>query len=145
MKVIPVLLLAATFLLAEDKKPEAPKVTQGAAMPTVPEGAKEVAPNLYRYTDAHGKNWMYRKTPFGVSRWEDKPETAVVIENAVPTTATDLGDSVQFQRMTPFGPSRWTRKKSELTDDEKAILAKQPAADSKATTGKASEKSAEKQ
>jgi hypothetical protein len=36
---------------------------------------------------------------------------------------TDLGDSVQFQRPTPFGPQKWVRKKSELTDDEKAALA----------------------
>jgi hypothetical protein len=33
---------------------------------------------------------------------------------------TDLGDSYRFEKKTPFGQSSWTRKKSELTDEEKA-------------------------
>ncbi len=102
-----------------------PAQKAAAALPTVPEGAKEVGPNLYRYTDAQGKNWMYRKTPFGVSKWEEKPdEQQPAVEHPqAGITSTDLGDSVQFQRMTPFGPEKWVRKKSELTDEEKATLA----------------------
>jgi hypothetical protein len=103
-----------------------PEQKAAAALPTVPDGAKEVEPNLYRYTDPQGKNWMYRKTPFGVSKWEEKAdEQQPPVENSPQAgiTATDLGDSVQFQRMTPFGPQKWIRKKSELTDQEKAALA----------------------
>jgi hypothetical protein len=99
-----------------------------AALPTVPAGAQEVGSNLYRYTDPHGKVWMYRKTPFGVSKWEEKPEDRAPQAEApasAGTTMTDLGDSVQFQRATPFGPQKWTRKKSEMTDDEKAAFATQ--------------------
>jgi hypothetical protein len=110
-----------------------PQQKAAAALPSVPEGAKEVGPNLYSYTDAQGKNWMYRKTPFGVSKWEGKPgeeqPDSSKLERPTPaaTTATDLGDSVRFQRLTPFGPQTWTRKKSELSDDEKAVLAAQNA------------------
>lgn len=108
-----------------------PEQKAAAALPTVPAGAQEVGSNLYRYTDPHGKVWMYRKTPFGVSKWEEKPEDRV--PQAEPTGSagadmtgtimTDLGDSVQFQRATPFGPQKWTRKKSEMSDDEKAAFA----------------------
>jgi hypothetical protein len=102
-----------------------------AALPTVPAGAQEVGSNLYRYTDPQGKVWMYRKTPFGVSKWEEKPEDRVPQAEPPPsaggdmagTIMTDLGDSVQFQRATPFGPQKWTRKKSEMSDDEKAAFA----------------------
>jgi hypothetical protein len=99
-----------------------------AALPSVPKEAKEAGPNLYRYTDAQGKNWMYRKTPFGVSKWEEKPgeqEPRVESPAAPGLSMTDLGDSVQFQRLTPFGPQKWTRKKSEMTDDEKTAFATQ--------------------
>jgi hypothetical protein len=105
-----------------------PAQQAAAALPTVPPGAQEVGSNLYRYTDSQGKVWMYRKTPFGVSKWEEKPgQQAPQAEppNSAGTTMTDLGDSVQFQRATPFGPQKWVRKKSEMSDDEKAAFATQ--------------------
>lgn len=148
MKTITLMWIAAAIVLAQEPQPRkpAPKVTvrEGTApLPTIPAGAKEVGPNLYRYTDAQGKTWMYRRTPFGIGKWEDKPtDQQREVENPIPVTVTDLGDSVQFQRLTPFGPSKWVRKKTELTDDEKAILARQQQskpseADSKAADGKA--------
>jgi hypothetical protein len=100
-----------------------------AALPTVPKEAEEVGANLYRYTDPQGKHWMYRKTPFGVSKWEEKPGDAQQQQPPSPPSAglsmTDLGDSVQFQRLTPFGPQKWIRKKSEMTEEEKASFATQ--------------------
>jgi hypothetical protein len=93
---------------------------------TIPPGAKLVEPNLYRYTDSAGKTWMYRQSPFGISKFEDAPAAAQQPPAAgEPTTVTDLGDSVRFERKTAFGISHWTRKKTELTDDEKALLAGQ--------------------
>ncbi len=90
----------------------------------IPKGAIEVEPDLYRYTDAHGKTWLARRTPFGYSRWEDKPEPAqpVQVDTAPPVKATDLGDSVRFERQTPFGKNIWVRKKTDLTDEEKGWL-----------------------
>jgi len=113
-----------------------PEQKAAAALPTVPEGAKPAGPNLYRYTDPQGKTWMYRQTPFGVSRWEDKPDqeqSAPDASKPAPASVKDLGDSVQFERATPFGPQKWIRKKSELTDEEKSILASQN--DGKTTEG----------
>jgi hypothetical protein len=96
---------------------------------TIPDGAKLVEPNLYRYTDPAGKTWMYRQTPFGISRWEDSPAAATTaappVDASEPVAVTDLGDSVRFEKKTAFGASKWVRKKSELTDEEKALLAKQ--------------------
>jgi hypothetical protein len=92
-------------------------------LPTIPASAKEIEPGLYRYTDPQGKTWLMRKTPFGVGKWEDKPDAApVVVQSKVPVTITDLGDSYQFVRDTPFGPSKWTRKKTDLTDEEKEMV-----------------------
>jgi hypothetical protein len=95
----------------------------------IPDGAKLVEPNLYRYTDPAGKTWMYRQTPFGISRWEDSPAAttapAPTVDEGEPVAVTDLGDSVRFEKKTAFGASKWVRKKSELTDEEKALLAKQ--------------------
>jgi len=96
-----------------------------AALPTVPKGAQPVGPNLFRYTDAQGKTWMYRQTPFGVSKWEEKPgeeQNAEAAPKPLPATATDLGDKVQFERDTPFGHQKWIVNKSDLTPDEKATL-----------------------
>jgi hypothetical protein len=105
-----------------------PDQKAAAALPTVPKEAEEVGANLYRYTDAQGKHWMYRQTPFGVSKWEEKPGDLQQQQPSPPSAGlsmTDLGDSVQFQRLTPFGPQKWIRKKSELTEEEKASFATQ--------------------
>jgi hypothetical protein len=93
----------------------------------IPAGAKQVEPNLYRFTDSDGKTWNYRQTPFGISKWEEKsspaaqpaPESSQA--KSVPVAVTDLGDSYRFEKKTPFGESTWTRKKSELTDEEKSL------------------------
>ena len=89
----------------------------------IPAGATLVEPNLYRYTDSSGKTWNYRQTPFGVSKWEETSATAPKPSPVTnePTVVTDLGDSYRFEKKTPFGASTWVRKKSELTDEERAL------------------------
>jgi len=124
-KTIAMLCMAAALLAAQDKKTDTPAASKDpAALPAVPAGAKEVGPNLYRYTDAQGKTWMYRKTPFGVGKWEDKPSEQPTVSDSVPTKVTDLGDSYQFQRPTPFGMQKWTVKKADLNDFEKSLVEK---------------------
>jgi hypothetical protein len=113
--------------------------------PSIPADAKEIEPNLFRYTDPQGKTWLYRRTPFGVGKWEDKPATEPAVESAAPAASTlvitDLGDSVQFVRQTPFGPQKSVRKKTELTAEEKAMLqreeSKRPPAAAKPAESKA--------
>jgi hypothetical protein len=127
MKIVTLGLIAAGLLLAQDKKaePRAGAAKGDAGAQTLPAGAKQVEPGLYRYTDAQGKTWMYRNTPFGLAKWEDKPLTAApVVEPEVPASITDLGDSVQFERQTPFGPHKWTKKKTDLNEEERALLKK---------------------
>jgi hypothetical protein len=123
-----ILLLAPCILLlgqqtTKEKKP-APKAAPAAtdSAQKIPDGAKELEPYLYSYTDPQGKKWLYRQTPFGVVKWEDKPTVAPIVDNTNPVVITDLGDSVRFQWKTPFGEQKWVRKKSELTDEEKAMI-----------------------
>ncbi len=131
MKIVTLALIAAGLLLAQDKKaektePRTSAAAVAASSPTLPAGAKEVEPGLYRYTDPQGKTWLYRNTPFGLAKWEDKPVTsAPVVQPVVPVLTTDLGDSVQFERQTPFGPQKWTKKKTALTEEEKNYLKKE--------------------
>jgi hypothetical protein len=103
--------------LSADQKAKAQTQTQ-----PIPAGATLVEPNLYRYTDSSGKTWNYRQTPFGVSRWEESATASQPppVKNE-PTIVTDLGDSYRFEKKTPFGASTWIRKKSELTDEERAL------------------------
>lgn len=89
----------------------------------IPAGAVETEPGLFRSTDAAGRQWVYRRTPFGVSRWE---EGASASAPAVPGAAPEMkafeeGDSVRFERRTPFGVSVWRQKKTELNDKERAV------------------------
>lgn len=89
----------------------------------IPAGAKEVQPYTYSYTDAQGNNWMYRQTPFGVTKWQEKdiPKPAFP-DQPNPVTVVDLGGQVRFERQTPFGRFVWTKKKTELSCDEKGLL-----------------------
>ena len=93
------------------------------AAESIPEGAKEISPYTYTYTDVDGKTWMYRQTPFGVTKWQEsdipKPTTP---PQPNPVKTTDLGDKIRFERQTPFGHFVWTKKKSQLSVDEKILM-----------------------
>jgi hypothetical protein len=149
------LFIAANLLAADSKTAKAAKPAPSKASVrkapeiTLPAEAVEIAPYTYRYTDNQGKKWIYRKTPFGVVRSEDRPvsaqdlqktqdQTARLVES---TTAVEVGDSVRFERVLPFGKTQWTRKKSELNEVERAAwnrqLEKRAAAEKNSTSGDA--------
>jgi hypothetical protein len=121
------MILAVFVALAADqpapKKERAKKAAVPPAELTLPAGAKMVEPGTYTFTDAQGKRWIYRKTPFGLARLEDKPADTTAVPS-VPAgseiTAREDGDTVRFERPGPFGVYKWQKKKSELADDEKA-------------------------
>jgi hypothetical protein len=124
-------LLLIGLVSAADKPPEkksAPAAAKERAI-TVPAGAVEVEPYTYRYTDPDGKKWLYRKTPFGVMRMEDKPVSPEDAKKAQDekdrliqsTSAVEDGDSVRFTRQTPFGRSEWRRTKTQLNEVEQAV------------------------
>jgi hypothetical protein len=123
-------LVLFSALLAQAEQTQAPKKAgseKKAAPPAeivIPAGATQTEPGTYTYTDAQGKKWIYRKTPFGIARAEDKPSVAPAVPAAANITAAEDGDTVRFERPGPFGPYRWQKKKSELTADEQAALEK---------------------
>jgi len=132
LKICTLLMVCVAGATAADKP--APKKAKTAPNKvqdvTIPAGAVEVEPYTYRFTDAQGKKWIYRKTPFGISRAEDKAvedpkaedpkkaENARLIEM---TNAVEDGDTVRFERPGPFGVTKWQRKKTELNEVEHAV------------------------
>jgi hypothetical protein len=103
----------------------APKLTDGSKPMAIPSTAVQDAAGDYHFTDPQGKKWIYRKTPWGVARLEDNPESATaqaVAPNGAGIRATEDGDSVRFERPGPFGVWKWEKKKSELDETEKAAL-----------------------
>ena len=98
------------------------KVTKVPDPPTIPKDATPLPDGSFRYVDKDGKKWIYRATPFGVSKAEERPvvqETQRIEDD--PTKTEDLGDSVRFSRPTPFGPKVWTTKKNAFDTYEKSI------------------------
>src|SRR5712664_2444802 len=101
LKICFLMALAIGIAQAEDraaqKKAGAKKNTAPPAELTLPAGATLVEPGTYSFTDAQGKKWIYRKTPFGLARMEDKPaDTAAPAPSAsIATTATEDGDIVR--------------------------------------------------
>ncbi len=138
-----------TFAAAADqksnKKPAPKPVTNKTTVITIPAGAVEIAPYTYRATDEKGKTWIYRQTPFGVSRAEDKPLSEEEARKAQEsrqqvidsTTATEQGDSIHFVRNSPFGRTDWQKKKTDLNDLEQAVWNREQA---KAGAGQAAAK-----
>jgi hypothetical protein len=145
MRAIVLLLLLPLALLAADhKKPARPARSTAPAKtaePAIPRDAVEIGPDAYRYTDKDGKTWIYRRTPFGVSKQEQKAEAKPEPPPAptVPVTVSVEGDQVRFERKSPFGKQVWTKKRSELTEEEAAWLAAKEKNEGSATRTKAAE------
>ena len=153
LRVLAVLMILVATTTAADKaasnKKKAQRATPAKVQPvTIPPDAVQVDPNTYRYTDPAGKKWTYNRTPFGISRMEDKSgsaedatkaqeDKAHLIES---TKAVEDGDSIQFERASPFGTTRWKRNKAELNETERAVwereLGKRAAAQRTATANK---------
>jgi hypothetical protein len=119
--------------LAEEKKttkapaPAAKKAAPAPAAVTIPADAKKTSDNTYEKTDEKGRTWIYAQTPFGITKYEK----AATSEKPVPASATaaytavEDGDSIRFERPSPFGKFIWSRKKTELTDEERAVWERQ--------------------
>jgi hypothetical protein len=114
------MLLTAADQPAVKPKP-APKTVTSKPL-QIPAEAVESEPGAWHYTDAQGKKWIYRKTPFGVARIEDKPDVRPEVQpaNAGQIKATESGEYVVFERPGPFGTYKWQTRKSELNQEELA-------------------------
>jgi hypothetical protein len=124
MRLLIVFSVFAMLITAADKPGAKAKPTAKAAAVKpleIPAGAVESG-GAWRYTDAQGKKWIYRKTPFGVARMEDKPDTRPAVQAVRPedVKATESGEYIRFERPGPFGTYKWEAKKTELNELEQA-------------------------
>ena len=133
MKLILMTIAGALLLSATDpqtaKKTSAPAPAKQIKPVEIPKGAVETEPGTFSYTDPAGKKWIYRKTPWGVARLEDKPaDTAAATPQQAAADATsgikvtEEGDTIHFERPGPFGAYKWQKKISELDETERAAL-----------------------
>jgi hypothetical protein len=121
MKLWIAILAAAAGLTAAAEKNTRPAAKPAAAALTVPPGAQQIDPGTWRYQD-QGKTWIYRQTPFGLSRFEEKPAESP----ASPATAEWIS------RQTPFGTARVENHPAD-TAESKALAEKaEKAADTQA-------------
>lgn len=107
------------------------------SLPPLPPGAVQIDKYSWRATDKDGKTYIYRRTPFGFSKYE--ADAQPVEEPVAGLVAVDKGETVEFQRKTPFGLSKWTKKKSELDENEAAALKQASQSAAKSTPSKAQE------
>ncbi len=115
----------------------------------IPPDAVKIDANTSRHTDAQGRTWIYRRTPFGVIKQEEKPGesaakalTAAGEEPPPGMKVREEKDLLHFERPTPFGVYRWSRPKTELTEMERIVWersrkAAEPAEREKPGEGKA--------
>ena len=125
---------ASKSKVAKNTKDKPAQQAQQRGPITIPPDAVQIGPQAYRYKDADGKSWIYRQTPFGISKMEertgyDAPSTPMQASPAAPSTpssakvrAVDKGDSVRFEQETPMGKRVWDRKKTDLSPQEQAWL-----------------------
>lgn len=93
---------------------------------TIPADAKLTPDGTYAWTDKQGKKWIYSKTPFGVMR-SAAQDGADAASDLAGVKAVEAGDTVRFTKPSPFGPIQWEKKKTDLTDEERAVLKRQSA------------------
>jgi hypothetical protein len=126
-----IILIAAscfTASLSGQTAPEKKAVRKSAAKKaaatgelTVPKDAVKLNDLEWRWKAKDGKVWIYRRTPFGLSRFpaEGSAQAPPVVAGL---SAIDHGEEVEFSRRTPFGMATWRKKKTELDAGEKAAL-----------------------
>jgi hypothetical protein len=130
MRLFFAIVVSSAALLAADpqvkKQTPKAKAAETSKAIAIPAGAVQTPDGDFHYTDAQGKKWIYRKTPFGVARLEEKAEdTQAKVSETDPGAgikATEDGDKVRFERQGPFGVWKWEKKMSELDVAEKAAL-----------------------
>ena len=117
-----ILVFSLLTVAAQAEQPAGASSPQPGRAITIPAGAVQTAPYVYRYTDKDGKKWFYSETPFGVMRSPDEPKAAAQKTEPDGIRAFEDGDTVRFERLGPFGIYHWTKKKSELDAGEQAAL-----------------------
>jgi len=107
----------------------------GQAPVVIPAGAEEIRPNTFRHRDEKGRTWIYRRTPFGIAKFEEKKVSTDAAASSAGITAIEQGENIKFVRRTPFGETVWTRKKTELSAEEQQALERSRKAEPAAKAG----------
>jgi hypothetical protein len=98
---------------------------------TLPATAVSSGPNQWSFTDAQGKEWIYRQGPFGLTR---APKVATAQNESrlhEGISVIEKGDQVQFSRQGPFGLTQWTKNIADVSEVERTAIEKSRAAKSK--------------
>ncbi len=125
-----VLAAAVCAPAATKKKADTAAAPQAVTIP------KDAVPNAdgtsYLYTDKQGKKWVYAKTPFGIIKnaYSESAAAAAPAADTATTKVIDQGETVKFEQPGPFGTMSYEKKKTDLTDDERRMLAGSSAAGS---------------
>ncbi|MCX7602636.1 MAG: hypothetical protein N2036_01030 [Bryobacteraceae bacterium] len=115
--------LAASGAAAQAPRKEKPAPKAKPAAVVLPADAEKVAEGVWRARDAQGRIWIYKRTPFGLTRYE---EAAAAPETPAGTSGIrvrEAGESrVVFEKATPFGLRTWTKNPQELDAEEREAL-----------------------
>lgn len=119
--------LVAAFLaigLAGAAVAETEKDRKAAKRESPPPAAKSTKPAKSAKTGEQAGQ-KTKQTPFGpVEATSEQPLPAAGLSSDSFVSAEEKGELVIFRRKTPFGSQVWKKKKSELTADEQALLAR---------------------
>lgn len=127
MKTIILMLTLASAALWAQSNGTAKKA---AAPLELPAAAKPAGTNQWTYTDEKGQDWIYKRTPFGLTR-VPKPGSPLAQaqgQGALPSrlhegiSVREEGDTIHFARVGPFGPMKWSKKRDELSEAEQKAL-----------------------
>ncbi len=116
----PVVLFAADGAKNGQKKPAPPKAAMATKL-AVPQGAVAQKDGTWRFTDSNGQRWIYRDSPFGITRVPDTGKEEPVQEQTAGMKASEVDGQIHFERPGPFGPVRWVRTKDQMNEAERKV------------------------
>ena len=114
------------LVMGADKKagakpaPKAGKTEAKAAPEAKPEAVPEAKPEEKLRPG-------YVRTPFAIVKLGEPAAPSEKPEAPADMKVAEDGDSLRFERLGPLGPMKWVRKKSELTEMEKAAWEREQA------------------
>jgi hypothetical protein len=111
--------------LALGQSTAAKPATKKAEAVTLPTGAKKTGEGTWDFTDADGKQWVFKQMPFGLTRMS-KADLDARTNTALPdgmSVAPDAAGAYKFTRRTPFGAVTYVKKADDLSETERAVVA----------------------
>ena len=124
-QILVVLILAAAAVSAPAQTGKAQKAAPKAraaapAAVTVPRDAEKIGEGVWRAKDAQGKVWIYKRTPFGLTRYQEECAEQPASAGQAAVRVREAGpERVVFERKTPFGAKTWTKTPAELDEEER--------------------------